>query len=231
MVQGWGLSIHVWRCLQCHCQLVLLAEFHWGIVCGKKEYVYSFIFCISIRNFCPCLFLVLVSEGIISSFGIWAISSTILYSIVNLVFSCLVSFSILILGSFWSYCNILSSLAWQILLPFFELFQDWICLLFYVDPMLHMHILILQCTCKGRPLLLAISHSLLKGKLHIKDNFCSGIVYNILYDIKMIFYTFWINLAVILTICSRNLRHVPKMSLFVMPTVLPVPLFDCYVII
>ena len=60
---------------------------------------------------------------------------------------------------------------------------------------------------------------ILKGKFHIKDNFCSGTVYNILYNIKMIFYTFWINLAVILTICNGNLGHVLKMSLFVMPIV------------
>jgi hypothetical protein len=39
-------------------------QFHCGMVCEKNEYLYSFVFWLSIRNLCLCLLLVLLSDGI-----------------------------------------------------------------------------------------------------------------------------------------------------------------------
>ncbi len=117
-----------------------------GYGCGKNEYLYSFVLLVIVRTLYPCLLLVLVSAGISSSLvGTLAISFIILYSIVNLMsFFDSVGFSSQVHVSFVLYCYISSNLIWQFLLLFFAIFQDLIFLLFDMDPMQHLHILIVM---------------------------------------------------------------------------------------
>ncbi len=57
------------------------------MVCEKNErYLYSFVLLVFMQNLCPCLLLVLVSASINISFGTFAISFIIFYSMFNLMF-------------------------------------------------------------------------------------------------------------------------------------------------
>ncbi len=105
-------------------------QFHWDIVCGKNEYLYSFVFLVILRNLCPCLSLVLVSTCISISFFctftiscitsiLWAFSSQSHVSLLLHSYSCVICswlYHILLIVSRATYC-VTFYLLYHMLLP------------------------------------------------------------------------------------------------------------------